>query len=141
MRWDCTFAPALSITARMLAALMLLGPFPLVANERDQVPMVGVDGADMDACGGIGAIINFEPELSVRERPDEYAREKDRLPIRTLVWLCEASGDWQGIVYATGEFQELDDCKVSSPVAAPRPYAGPCAFGWVIARNLSLVSG
>jgi len=125
-----------------LAVLAVLAaPVPLVANDRNQVPMIGLDGPDMDACGGIGAITHFEADLAVRERPDEYSREKDRLPIRTLVWLCQPEGDWQGIVYATGEYQELGDCKVSTPIAAPRPYDGPCAFGWVTARNLSLVAG
>lgn len=124
-----------------LAATALLLSTSVAASERDQAPMIGLDGAQTDACGGIGSVTTWEADLPVREQPDDYAREKDRLPIRTLVWLCEAAGDWQGIVYATGEFQELDDCRVSSPVAEPRRYAGPCAFGWVAARNLSLVAG
>jgi hypothetical protein len=127
---------------RAILALLLLGMAgPLAANEREQVPMIGLDGPDLDACGGIGALTHFEAELSVRERPDDYAREKDRLPTKTLVWLCEGDEEWQGIVYPTGEFQELEDCKVSVPIAAPEPYAGPCAFGWVAARNVQMVSG
>lgn len=114
---------------------------PLSASAGGQVPSIGLDGAGLDACGGIGVVTGFEPDLVVRDEPDEYAREKDRLPLRTLVWLCEPVGDWQGIVYPTGEFQDLGDCQVSSPVPAPRPYAGPCAHGWVTARNLALVTG
>lgn len=135
--------------AALPVLLAFAGLFPTIGPataqdlpaERNQIPMIGLDGPQMDACGGIGAITHYELDLPVRERPDNYAREKDRLPIRTLVWLCEAVGDYQGVVYASGEFQKLGDCKVSSPVAEPKPYAGPCAFGWVTARNLSLVAG
>ena len=88
----------------------------------------------------------LDPHLPVRERPDEFAREKDKLSPATLVWLCDKNAgenglDWQGIVYPSGEYQELGDCRVSSPVAAPEPYRGPCRSGWVLARDLRLVAG
>ena len=133
--------PEFLLAKTVCAAALLALTVPASAQRAEQVPQIGLDGADLDACGGIGALTHFEPDLPVREQPDAYAREKDRLPIRTLVWLCEAVGDFQGIVYAKGEFQKLDDCRVSSPVAAPQPYGGPCAFGWVTARNLTLVAG
>jgi hypothetical protein len=82
-----------------------------------------------------------ENYLAVRERPAPHAREVDRLGTATLVWLCEGAGDWQGIVYADGAIQDLGDCRVSSPVAQPRPYDGPCKTGWVAARYLQLVTG
>ena len=118
----------------------------LTAHETDahpatDAPMIGLDGPDLDACGGIGSIKRLEPDLAVFERPEDYAREKDRLPAGTLVWLCQGRGAWQGVVYATGEFQDLGDCRVSSPIATPRVYDGPCASGWVVASSINLVAG
>ena len=120
------------------------------AAAAEQIPLIGSEGPAQDACIGVGTIITLDEHLPVRERLDRYARQKDKLPRATLVWICEkgasieaggASEDWQGIVYPTGEFQELGDCKVSRPVAAPEPYAGPCRSGWVPARDLRLVAG
>lgn len=124
----------------LIVAACLALPAQVAASEQEQVPRIGLDGPELDACGGIGSVTHFEPEIAVLEAPDAYAREKDRLPIRSLVWLCEAVGDYQGIVYATGEFQDLGDCRVSRPIATPQAYNGPCAHGWVMALNLSLVS-
>ncbi len=146
--------PTVSLTARRRAAaliasvtaIVLLAPALGKAAEPEQIPLIGSEGPAEDACIGVGTIRTLDPDLPIRERPDEYAREKDRLPSATLVWICEkgegANGDeWQGIVYPTGEFQELGDCQVSAPVAAPEPYAGPCRSGWVLARDLRLVLG
>lgn len=106
---------------------------------------MGRDGPDLDACGGIGRVSGLNPEgdnfLSVRAAPALRAKETDRLHTATLVWLCDVDGDWQGIVYASGAFQELGDCRVSSPVAEPHAYDGPCKSGWVAAKYLSLVAG
>ena len=123
----------------MMAAPISL-PLQVAATEREQIPRIGLDGPEYDACGGIGAITTYEAEIAVLDEPDEYAREKDHLPVRTLVWLCEAVGDFQGVVYPTGEFQDMGDCRVSRPVAVPQAYDGPCETGWVTARNLSLVA-
>lgn len=116
-----------------------------LADEPEKAPFIGRDGPEMDACGGIASVFGRDSRgreaLPVREHPDEYARKKDDLPPRTLVWLCDADGEWQGIVYPSGEFQELQDCRVSSPIAEPRAYAGPCKSGWVLANRLQLVAG
>lgn len=111
------------------------------ASAREQIPIVGADGPQSDACGGIGRVATLAPEVVVRARPDDDAGKKERLAPDTLVWLCENGGEWQGIVYPTGEFQDLGDCRVSSPVAEPEPYSGPCRSGWVPARELRLVAG
>lgn len=117
-----------------------------IAAEPGQTPLIGSDGPAEDACIGVGTITTLDRHLAVRERPDRYARQKDKLAPGTLVWICEKGADeggeeWQGIVYPTGEFQSLGDCLVSSPVPEPRPYAGPCRSGWVVAHNLRLVLG
>ena len=119
-------------------ALYGLTSVPVIAAER--VPVVGNDGPDEDACGGIGRTFTMEENLTVYEEPDQYSRKKDGLPTSTLVWLCEAADEWQGIVYPTGEFQDLGDCRVSTPIASPRAYDGPCQHGWVMARNLILTT-
>lgn len=125
-----------------LTALFLPGAYAAAQDRaEEQVPMIGSDGPNLDACGGIGRVATLGPHLTVRERPEDYAREKDRLIPNTLVWLCEGGDDWQGIVYPKGEHQDLGDCRVSSPVAAPQPYSGPCRSGWVLARDLRLVAG
>lgn len=127
------------ILPALAATLLVLTPAGAMATPR--VPMVGGDGPETDACGGIGRVFTLEDVLEVREEPDQYARRKGELPPRTLVWLCEGQGEWQGIVYPTGDFQDMGDCRVSTPVAAPRSYDGPCQHGWVMARNLQLVAG
>lgn len=128
-----------------MVASLLLSPLPAGAVEAEIVPFVGRDGPQADGCGGIGRIFALGPSdkarLAVLERPDEYARKKDELSARTLIWLCDVdeSGDFQGIVYPSGDFQELEDCRVSTSVDTPQPYAGPCRSGWVVARNIQLV--
>ena len=110
-----------------------------------QVPQVGLEGPDSDACIGVGRVsranLARDGRLPVYPMPTDQSRAKDHLSSDTLVWLCEAEGDWQGIVYASGEFQDLGDCRVSTPVSVPQAYAGPCRSGWVAARSLQLVAG
>lgn len=120
------------------AILVCLPSSAALAAER--VPNVGLEGADADACVGVGSTFTMQELLSVYEEPDQYARKKGGLPTGTLVWLCEAADEWQGIVYPTGEFQDLGDCRVSTPVAKPRAYEGPCEHGWVMASNLNLTT-
>lgn len=132
----------MSFSAILLIAQMIGPPAPEAVPESEvRVPMIGLEGPASDACGGIARIATYEDEEVVRERPDDEGRETDALPHRTLVWLCEAEDEWQGIVYPSGQFQQLGDCRVSRPVAASRPYDGPCSYGWVLAVNLQLVAG
>lgn len=116
-----------------------------MANEQQQVPQVGLEGPDSDACIGVGRVsrgnLPREGRLPVYPVPSDEGRAGDHLASDTLVWLCEVAGDWQGIVYASGEFQELGDCRVSTPVTTPRAYVGPCRSGWVAASSLQLVAG
>ena len=133
----------MSLPSAIVLALQTIGPpAPEAPPASDvRVPMIGLEGVAVDACAGIARVATYEEEEIVRERPDAEAPETDTLPHRTLVWLCEAEGEWQGIVYPTGEFQQLGDCRVSRPIAQSRPYDGPCSHGWVLADNLHLVAG
>ena len=139
----CMDRPVLSV---VIAAFLAAASFPTAAAEPEQIPLIGSEGPELDACIGVGTITTIDEHLAVRERPDEYARQKDKLIPKTLVWICEkgtteSGEEWQGIVYPTGDNQDLGDCRVSRPIAAPEPYAGPCRYGWVSARNLRLVLG
>jgi hypothetical protein len=132
------------MTYHFCAAVALLASASASAAGSEQIPLIGSEGPTEDACIGVGTIRTLDPDLPIRERPDAYAREKDRLPSATLVWICDkgedADGeDWQGIVYPAGEHQKLGDCRVSRSIAAPQPYDGPCSSGWVLARDLRLV--
>ena len=129
---------------------LILLPFalagsPALATEMQQVPQVGLEGPESDACVGVGRVsranLSRDGRLPVYPMPTDESRAKDHLNSDTLVWLCEADGEWQGIVYASGDFQDLGDCRVSSPVTVPHAYAGPCKSGWVAAGSLHLVAG
>jgi len=107
--------------------------------------MVGLQGPDTDACPGIGRIAIFEPKkgdfMRVYTEAHEAAPVKDKIDLSTLVWLCEADEGWQGIVYPSGQFQDLGDCRVSATLPKPAPYDGPCQFGWVEAKYIELTAG
>lgn len=144
------------------AVLTALGALALVANHPvpgaaagpaapplegavDDAVKIGLDGPDMDACGGVGRVALNARELAasatVRQGSRRSATRLAELPTGTLVWLCEARGEWQGIVWPGDSWQDLGDCQVSSPLAAPEAYAGPCKSGWVEADRLTLVAG
>lgn len=133
-----------ALLAAPLAVAALLAGTPLLGAEGERVPQVGRDGPELDACGGVARVSRVNPTgdglLPVFPQPDDRVRPKDRLVPDTLVWLCDAQDAWQGIVYASGPFQELGDCRVSSPVAQPQAYSGPCRSGWVPAKFLFVVA-
>ncbi len=132
---------------KVLALVSLLatvtGPPAPEAEEygEGRVPMIGLQGPHLDACGGIGRVSGAGTVQPAREGPASNTRVSEKLPRGTMVWLCEAAGEWQGVVYASGEFQEIGDCRVSSPIAVPRSYDGPCKSGWILAKNIELLAG
>lgn len=54
------------------------------------------------------------------------------------VWLCEVSDDFAGVVYPEFPGQ---DCELSSPQDADRPYLGPCNWGWVKSQWVEVIAG
>jgi hypothetical protein len=104
-----------------------------------------VQGPESDACPGLGRIAKFAPKkgdfMRIYRDAHNGGRAKDKLALSSLVWLCEADEGWQGIVYPSGDNQDLGDCRVSSTVAKPEPYKGPCQYGWVEAKYIELVAG
>ncbi|WP_209347625.1 hypothetical protein [Pontixanthobacter sp. CEM42] len=114
-------------------------------EDEGRVPYVGMEGPETDACPGIGRIARFAPKkgdfMRVYLDAHEGGKHKYELPLGSLVWLCEADEGWQGVVYPSGDKQELGDCRVSSSVSKPEPYSGPCQYGWVEAKYIELVAG
>lgn len=124
---------------------MLAGPLHAEHQGENRPVLIGRDGPEIDACGAVGKVTGLNPEkkeqLPVRQSPQPAGSETDHLDAATLVWLCDADGDWQGIVYPQGTYQDLGDCRVSGPVSEQKAYTGPCKYGWVPAKNLELVAG
>ena len=130
------------LSAILLAAQMAGPPTPDMAERAAaRTVLIGLDGPETDACSGLGRIAGADSVQIVRAGPDDRAAQVSELDRRSFVWLCEAAGEWQGIVYPEGEFQDIADCRVGSPVAEPRSYDGPCRSGWVRARNIELMAG
>jgi hypothetical protein len=133
------------LAAALLLAAALPAPAMASSSEPLQPPLVGRDGPETDACSALGKVYRLgatgEAQLPVRAAPGPGTMETDRLEPGTLVWLCDADGDWQGIVYPSGKYQELGDCRVGTPVAQPQTYAGPCRHGWVAGANIELIAG
>lgn len=104
----------------------------------------GIDGPDLDSCTGTGEVTGLKASgdgfLSVRAAPDVAAKELARLKNGQSVSFCDsAKGEsWIGIVYdPTG----TADCGTGSPIAATKPYDGPCKSGWVSAKYVNLIAG
>ncbi|HSG33119.1 MAG TPA: hypothetical protein VLA37_01185, partial [Sphingomonadaceae bacterium] len=134
-----------SVIALAVGFVSLALVAPLQAQSSDRVPRIGLDGPELDACSSIGKVFNLyetgRPYLSVRSIPGNGSREKARLYPGVLVWMCESDGDWQGIVFASGNYQDLGDCRLGTPVAQPQAYDGPCLHGWVPGRYIDFVAG
>lgn len=105
---------------------------------------IGEQGPSFAACNARGAVrerVAAGP-VPVRAAPYEPADEIDSLPAGAEFFICSRTHDqrWFGIVYDEGG-EASERCGVSAPVAARRPYQGPCAAGWVPSARTRLVSG
>jgi len=135
----------MKVVAMILVAALVHASAADDENDFGRIPLVGLQGPETDACPGIGRIAMFEPRkgdfMRVYSDAGEGAPVKDKIDLSTLVWLCEADEGWQGIVYPSGQFQELGDCRVSTTLPEPEPYNGPCRYGWVEAKYIELTAG
>ena len=106
--------------------------------------MVGLDGADMDACGSWGQVTGLNPRgdnyLSVRDAPSASVKERDRLDSGQAVAVCSEENGWYGIVYSENGNSPAD-CETGSAVATARPYTGSCAQGWVSKKFVTITAG
>lgn len=126
-----------------------------VPESRMEAPLsrpvtIGEDGPRLDACGALGQVARTGQEgLSLRAAPFADARELARLTEGARVHVCTRSHDqkWLGVVVVPTAVEGADtdaqtgDCGVTSPVESRRPYAGPCASGWVSSGFVRLIAG
>lgn len=95
---------------------------------------IGEGGAAFPACAASGTVIDLSPSgqayLPLRDAPFAEGREIAKLANGQTLLLCTRSLDqrWQGVVVPDAGGT---DCGISSPVAAPEAYQGPCKSGWV----------
>jgi hypothetical protein len=102
-----------------------------------------LDGPEFDLCGSVGQVAGLNPNgdnyLSVRSKPESGSRELDRLSPDQMVWMCDHSGSWIGVVYQNAASGE--DCDLGGSAEAIRPYHGPCQSGWVHEKFIVLIAG
>ena len=97
--------------------------------------MVGQGGPRADACAAVAtpASGKLTVHWSNTAGPAKAEVEGD-------VAVCESDGTWSGIVFpAFG--QALDECYTATPVSSAREYQGPCRWGWVETKDLSVIPG
>jgi hypothetical protein len=128
-------------TAIVAGALALLASAPGHAQVRIDVPVMIGGSADQDACPSSGVITGLNPRgdgfLSVRSGPAGSYAEMDRLYNGNPVQICSDSGSWMAIVYGGDGGQ----CGVSRALPRRLAYTGPCRYGWVSARYVSVTAG
>ncbi|MEL6529917.1 MAG: integron [Pseudomonadota bacterium] len=126
------------------ALLLTAAPLPVEVEAGERLIMVGQDGADLDACAGVGQVRGLDPGgdnfLSVRIAPGTDARERDRIQNGNRLFLCDQAGDWYGIVYQKAG-DTLTECGTGTPSAYQGAYRGPCRYGWVHKYFVELLSG
>jgi hypothetical protein len=108
---------------------------------------VGGDGPEVDACS-LGAVQRHAgtaaAAIIVRAGPGEEFPAVDSVASGTMVHTCEIASGWVGIVYRlpTDPADPTEDCGgLASPVAARKPYDGPCRAGWVPAEAHEVIAG
>ena len=115
------------------------------AQPVERVPRIGLAGDDLDACLSVGEVTGLNPRgdnyLTVRAEPRTGALEKDRLGPGREIWLCDEAGEWHGVVYGDDPAEGPGDCGVGTPAASVQPYAGPCRWGWVHSRYVTVIAG
>lgn len=137
-------ALATALTTVLATTPVLAAPVAQAAAADQPTPGVPVPlGATpgVDACPTLGSVAGVRTFLAVRAGPGVSYRQTDALHNGHMLFLCSASADgqWQGVVYAADP--GLQECGVSSPVATPEPYRGPCKSGWVRATWVAVLAG
>jgi hypothetical protein len=131
-----------SRTAALTVCLAVAFAAPAFAGARKKidVPVMLGGTIDQDACARVGAIAGLNPRgdgfLSVRSGPGRNYAEMDRIYNGKEVLLCNTEGAWTTIVY-DGEER---DCGVGRPWPKRLAYTGPCKYGWVSSRYISVVA-
>lgn len=128
-------------TIIVAACLALATSAPGFTQVRIDVPVMIGGSADQDACPSSGIIVGLNPRgdgfLSVRSGPASSYAEMDRLYNGNPVQICGDSGSWMAIVYGGDGGQ----CGVSRALPRRLAYTGPCKYGWVSSRYVSVTAG
>lgn len=97
--------------------------------------MVGQGGRQTDACPSVAtpASGKLTVHWSTTAGPAKAEIEGE-------VAVCEVDGSWSGIVFPA-HGQALDECYTATPVSSAREYQGPCRWGWVETKDLTVVAG
>jgi hypothetical protein len=144
------FLPALSALAACGQAVPV-GNSTVAADEVPDivtpaaVPVrVGELGPNFEACAAAGTSRHLAAAetLPVRSAPFDNAPQTGAVAAGGRFFICTRSLDqkWFGIVYDPAGALATN-CAVSDPVASPRPYAGPCASGWVSTPFVKMIAG
>lgn len=125
----------------VIAALLAAGSACAGPPAASRVFVTTGGEAETDACASTGIVGGFrggaQSFLAVRGGPGLRHAMVDRLESGARVWICEVRAGWLGVVYGPQD----RDCGVASPSPVRRPYAGPCASGWVSERYVRHEAG
>jgi hypothetical protein len=125
---------------KILLAVMIAATPAIALARASNVPIMLGGNDDYDACGSAGVISGLSPRgdgfLSVRSGPGVNYAEMDRLYNGNAVQICDRRGGWMAVVYGGGR-----DCGVSSPWPKRLAYTGPCKYGWVASRYVTVTAG
>jgi hypothetical protein len=128
-------------TGILLAAAIAGTPAIAVAQAKIDVPIMLGGNSDEDACASAGVVAGLSPRgdgfLSVRSGPGGKYTEMDRVYNSNPVSICVSNGRWTAVVYG-GDGR---DCGVGSPWPKRKAYTGPCKYGWVSSRYISVTAG
>jgi hypothetical protein len=114
--------------ASLICGATLLAIAGAAMGAPKSVPVNIGDVPELDACVSWGVVT--VPTLMVRSGPGTKYSAVDSVHKAQGLHLCDANGDWIGVVYAPPGGTAAD-CGVSVKLAARQPYAGPCKSGWV----------
>jgi len=128
-----------AIALTMFVGAVVAAP-PGLAQVRIDVPVMIGGSPDQDACPGAGVIVRLDPRgdgfLSVRSGPASSYAEMDRLYNGNQVHICGGNGSWLAIVYGGDDRQ----CDVGRVWPQRLAYTGPCKYGWVFSRYVSVTA-
>jgi hypothetical protein len=136
-----------SVAAMGVLLACTLAVFGSFAAGRERAVPVMIGGSEeLDACGGWAEVSGLNPKgdgfLAVRSGPGTDYPMRDRLREGDGVYVCRSApgSKWLPIVYPR-RGQDPAECAVSSGVAQPVEYRGPCGYGWVRADWIKVLAG
>jgi hypothetical protein len=125
----------------LLAAAIVVTPAIAIAQVKIDVPIMLGGNSDEDACASAGVVAGLSQRgdgfLSVRSGPGGKYAEMDRVHNGNQVHICASNGRWTAVVYG----DDGRDCGVGSPWPKRKAYTGPCKYGWVSSRYISVTAG